>query len=109
MVQVFWAESPSYNRWTKRWCGVATFVKDNNKRSYYIRIFDLKVLLLLMHFNLRVRLDKFEFLLCNSYVHGIWHVLSQYTCVPMPSVNMCILILRSEPLIRQSLLSLTHD
>jgi len=43
IVQVFWAEGPSYNRWNKRWCGVATFVKDNGKRSYYIRIFDLKV------------------------------------------------------------------
>jgi len=48
---VFWAEGPSYNNWAKRWCGVATFVKDNAKRSYYIRIFDLKVLSLLFHFN----------------------------------------------------------
>lgn len=42
VVQVFWAEGPSYDRWSKRWCGAAAFVKDNGKRSYYIRVFDLK-------------------------------------------------------------------
>lgn len=42
VVQVYFAEAPSYNRWVKRYCGVATLVRDSNKKSYYIRIYDLK-------------------------------------------------------------------
>lgn len=43
VVQVFLAEPPSLNRWNKRCCGVATLVKDNPVRSYYIRVYDIRV------------------------------------------------------------------
>lgn len=42
VVQVYLADPPSGQKWNKRCCGVATFIKDNVKRSYYIRIYDLK-------------------------------------------------------------------
>jgi len=58
VVQVFWAEAPHYNQWNKRWCGVATFVKDNGKHSYYIRIFDLKVTAQPFDFDLTVFVTK---------------------------------------------------
>lgn len=41
VVQVFTADR-SFN-WSKRCCGVACLVKDNPMRSYFIRVFDLKV------------------------------------------------------------------
>ncbi len=44
VVQVFLADPPGCNRWNKRCCGVATFIKDNHKRSYFIRVYNLKVL-----------------------------------------------------------------
>uniref|UniRef100_UPI0037E80A03 WASP like actin nucleation promoting factor b isoform X2 n=1 Tax=Semicossyphus pulcher TaxID=241346 RepID=UPI0037E80A03 len=40
VVQVFTADRNS--SWNKRCCGVACLVKDNPKRSYYIRVFDIK-------------------------------------------------------------------
>ncbi len=43
VVQVFLADPPSLNRWNKRCCGVATFIKDNQKRSYFIRVYNLRV------------------------------------------------------------------
>ncbi|CAK9290740.1 unnamed protein product [Gordionus sp. m RMFG-2023] len=42
VVQVFLAEPPLYNGWIKKCCGIACFVKDNSRRSYFIRIYDLK-------------------------------------------------------------------
>ena len=41
VVQVYTAERGS--NWTKRSCGVACLVQDNPMRSYFIRVFDLKV------------------------------------------------------------------
>ncbi|MEQ2159276.1 hypothetical protein GOODEAATRI_021192 [Goodea atripinnis] len=41
VVQVYRAER-SY-KWVKRCCGVACLVKDNPQRSYFIRVFDIKV------------------------------------------------------------------
>ena len=36
------SEGPGHSyRWNKRTCGVICFVKDNLKRSYYIRVFDM--------------------------------------------------------------------
>ena len=43
MVQLLLADPPSYQRWMKKLSGVATFIKDNQKRSYFIRIYDLRV------------------------------------------------------------------
>ena len=42
VVQVYRSEGPGHSyRWNKRTCGVVCFVKDNLKRSYYIRVFDM--------------------------------------------------------------------
>jgi len=38
VVQVFYSEG---TRWNKRHCGVACFVKDNVRRSYFIRVYDM--------------------------------------------------------------------
>ena len=41
-VQVYKSEGPGHSyRWNKRTCGVVCFVKDNLKRSYYIRVYDM--------------------------------------------------------------------
>ncbi|KAK2183202.1 hypothetical protein NP493_320g01017 [Ridgeia piscesae] len=42
VVQLLLADPPSYQRWMKKLSGVATFIKDNQKRSYFIRIYDLR-------------------------------------------------------------------
>ncbi|XP_050414103.2 actin nucleation-promoting factor WASL [Patella vulgata] len=42
IVQLYLSDLSDNHRWNKRCCGVAAFVKDNTKRSYYIRVFDLK-------------------------------------------------------------------
>ncbi|XP_020902620.1 neural Wiskott-Aldrich syndrome protein [Exaiptasia diaphana] len=41
VVQLVLALPESRGRWTKKLTGVACFVKDNPKRSYFIRVFDL--------------------------------------------------------------------
>lgn len=41
VVQVYGAERSC--NWVKRCCGVACLVKDNPQRSYFIRVFDIKV------------------------------------------------------------------
>lgn len=41
VVQVFMADR--HSSWNKRCCGVACLVKDNPQRSYFIRVFDIKV------------------------------------------------------------------
>lgn len=43
VVQVLHAQPESRNRWTKKCTGVACFVKDNGKRSYFIRVYNLMV------------------------------------------------------------------
>ncbi|XP_006811741.1 uncharacterized protein LOC102809815 [Saccoglossus kowalevskii] len=40
IVQLYVAH-PDRDRWSRKHCGVACFVKDNPKRSYFIRIFDI--------------------------------------------------------------------
>lgn len=42
VVQMFHAH-PDRNQWTKFKTGVACFIKDNVKKSYYVRLFDLTV------------------------------------------------------------------
>ncbi|CAG2186035.1 WASL [Mytilus edulis] len=42
VCQLYTADPPSRQRWSKRFCGVVCFVKDNPKRSYYIRLYDIK-------------------------------------------------------------------
>ncbi|XP_033746820.1 neural Wiskott-Aldrich syndrome protein-like [Pecten maximus] len=42
VVQLYTADPPARTRWTKRFCGVACFIKDNPNRSYFIRVFDVK-------------------------------------------------------------------
>ncbi len=41
VVQVYGADRSC--NWVKRCCGVACLVKDNPQRSYFIRVFDIKV------------------------------------------------------------------
>ena len=42
VAQVYRSEGPSHNyRWNKRTCGVVCFVKDNLRRSYFIRVYDM--------------------------------------------------------------------
>lgn len=42
VVQVYHSEGPGHSyKWNRRNCGVACFVKDNLKRSYFIRVFDM--------------------------------------------------------------------
>ncbi|XP_071155189.1 actin nucleation-promoting factor WASL-like isoform X11 [Mytilus edulis] len=43
VCQLYTADPPSRQRWSKRFCGVVCFVKDNPKRSYYIRLYDIKL------------------------------------------------------------------
>ncbi|KAK3102041.1 hypothetical protein FSP39_008317 [Pinctada imbricata] len=42
VVQLFLAEQPSPKKWNKRFCGVACFIKDNTRRSYYISVYDVE-------------------------------------------------------------------
>jgi len=37
VVQVYFADPPGRNQWNKRYCGVICFIKDNIKRSYFLR------------------------------------------------------------------------
>lgn len=41
VVQIYAAERNAM--WSKKCCGVACLVKDNPQRSYFIRIYDIKV------------------------------------------------------------------
>ena len=42
VAQVYGSEGPGHNyRWNKKTCGVICFVKDNLRRSYFIRVYDM--------------------------------------------------------------------
>lgn len=41
VVQIYAADRNAM--WSKKCCGVACLVKDNPQRSYFIRIYDIKV------------------------------------------------------------------
>ena len=38
VVQVYMTESPMHSHWSKKHSGVATFTKDNSRRSYFIQV-----------------------------------------------------------------------
>ncbi|XP_067908466.1 actin nucleation-promoting factor WAS-like isoform X3 [Heterodontus francisci] len=42
VVQLYVAAPGAQHRWVKQYCGVVCFVKDNPKRSYFIRLYNLK-------------------------------------------------------------------
>lgn len=42
VVQLYTADPPMRQRWSKRVTGIACFIKDNQKRSYFIRVYDIK-------------------------------------------------------------------
>ncbi|XP_050408958.1 actin nucleation-promoting factor WASL [Patella vulgata] len=42
VIQLYLSEEPENKKWNKRCCGVATFIKDNPQKSYFIRVYDLK-------------------------------------------------------------------
>lgn len=57
VVQIYAADRNAM--WSKKCCGVACLVKDNPQRSYFIRIYDIKVsfsfsgfVLFVLHFEL---------------------------------------------------------
>lgn len=39
VVQLFTTEAPAHSVWAKRVSGVACFIRDSSKRSYYIRVY----------------------------------------------------------------------
>lgn len=41
VVQLLTSEPPSHVKWKKELTGVVCFVRDNPRRSYFIRIFDI--------------------------------------------------------------------
>lgn len=50
VVQIYAADRNGM--WSKKCCGVACLVKDNPQRSYFIRIFDIKVSIFFSFFRL---------------------------------------------------------
>ena len=41
VVQLLTSDPPNHSKWTKYMTGVACFVRDNARRSYFIRVFDI--------------------------------------------------------------------
>ncbi|GFR15108.1 wiskott-Aldrich syndrome protein homolog [Trichonephila clavata] len=41
VVQLFLTEEPYHSSWIKKYCGVVCFVKDCDRRSYFIKLFDM--------------------------------------------------------------------
>lgn len=39
VVQLFTTEAPAHSAWMKRLSGIACFVRDSSKRSYFIRVY----------------------------------------------------------------------
>lgn len=39
VIQLFTTEAPAHSVWIKRLSGIACFVKDSSKRSYFIRVY----------------------------------------------------------------------
>jgi Wiskott-Aldrich syndrome protein len=66
VVQVFLAKPPGFNQWQKYCCGVATFIKDNLKRSYFIRIYDLKSGTVIWEQELY---NNFKYKIARNYFH----------------------------------------
>ena len=59
VVQVYFADPPGRSQWTKRYCGVVCFIKDNIKRSYFLRGemrfgINYKIILLMINFSFAV-------------------------------------------------------
>ncbi|XP_076362133.1 uncharacterized protein LOC143252996 isoform X2 [Tachypleus tridentatus] len=41
VVQVYLSDPPEHCQWLKHCCGIACLVKDNSRRSYFIRVYDM--------------------------------------------------------------------
>ncbi|XP_015915312.1 actin nucleation-promoting factor WASL [Parasteatoda tepidariorum] len=41
VVQLYLTEEPHHSAWCKKCCGVICFVKDNERRAYFIKLFDM--------------------------------------------------------------------
>lgn len=39
VIQLFTTEAPTHSTWVKRLSGIACFIKDSSKRSYFIRVY----------------------------------------------------------------------
>lgn len=57
VAQIVQADPPSRTRWSIKCTGVACFIKDNPMRTYYIRVYDIKVICLKM-FKIPVENDR---------------------------------------------------
>ncbi|ESN91717.1 hypothetical protein HELRODRAFT_165783 [Helobdella robusta] len=66
VVQVYLADPP-FTKWNKRYVGVATFIKDNGKRSYYIRVYDIDSRYLIWEQELY---NQFEYKVLRSFFHS---------------------------------------
>ncbi|XP_078597603.1 LOW QUALITY PROTEIN: actin nucleation-promoting factor WAS-like [Branchiostoma floridae x Branchiostoma japonicum] len=66
VVQVYLALPESRGAWTKRCVGVACFVKDNPKRSYFIRVYDVKKCVLIWEQELY---NQFKYNTAAPYFH----------------------------------------
>jgi len=63
--QVYHSEGPGHSyRWNKRSCGVVCFVKDNLKRSYFIRLYDMDNHLLVFEQEIY---NQLKWVLINSF------------------------------------------
>jgi Wiskott-Aldrich syndrome protein len=67
VVQVFIAPPNARNRWEKICVGVASFVKDSNKRSYFIRVYDVYTTQMLFE---QEMYRQFEYKPLRAYFHS---------------------------------------
>ncbi|XP_052779380.1 actin nucleation-promoting factor WASL-like [Mya arenaria] len=66
VVQLYLANDNSRQRWNKRCCGVVCFIKDNPKRSYFIRLFDPKSKMMIWEQELY---NQFKYKAPRDYFH----------------------------------------
>lgn len=67
VVQVYRSEGPAHNyRWNKRTCGVACLVKDNLRRSYFIRVYDMDRMVLVFDQEI---FNQFKYKTPRPYFH----------------------------------------
>nr|XP_033779392.1 wiskott-Aldrich syndrome protein [Geotrypetes seraphini] len=66
VAQLFLALPPGSPHWNKQHCGVLCFVKDNPRRSYFIRLYDLKEAKMVWEQELY---SSFDYLASTRYFH----------------------------------------
>ncbi|XP_030049813.1 actin nucleation-promoting factor WAS [Microcaecilia unicolor] len=66
VAQLYLALPPGSSQWNKQCCGVLCFVKDNPRRSYFIRLYDLKEAKMVWEQELY---SSFDYLASTRYFH----------------------------------------